>query len=212
MADVLDGRQLAAAPPGTLDDDATRADVARALPRAAVDGAVVASAARLPHRGWLVAAAAVLLSVAITATAVCGCDEPAVPRGSTSGPAPSMQPDDEPTLATDDGPAPARADETAAARAGRAEAAREVSVSSRPPVDRAEPRGERDDGYLMINTSPWSRVYLDGRDIGNTPIVRHRVAAGRHTLELRPRGKLEDAVRRTIVVEAGQTHRLVLRL
>ena len=33
-------------------------------------------------------------------------------------------------------------------------------------------------GYLSVDTRPWSRVYVDGRRVGITPIWRLRVAAG----------------------------------
>jgi len=236
-------------PPPPLDD-ATRARVARAVSRASAERTVIARVARFPHRGWLAAAAAVLLSAAITATVVRGCDEPAVPRAPTAGPATSMQPvgedidtpaaqrheaaadrpvgDDDPAAALDTEPGeaepdrPARETDDLSREPRQQEAAREQAdelpepvperVAARPPPERASPRTTDGEGSLMINTSPWSRVYLDGRDIGNTPIVRHRVAAGRHTLVLHPRGDADQAVRRTIVVEAGHTHRVVLRL
>ena len=49
---------------------------------------------------------------------------------------------------------------------------------------------------------PWSRVRLDGKVIGNTPVVKLRVAAGRHRLELlAPGGKVRRSLR--ILVPAG---------
>ena len=50
------------------------------------------------------------------------------------------------------------------------------------------PRGV---GRLTINSLPWSRVRLDGRVIGNTPLIKTPVRAGRHRVELlSPRGEV----------------------
>ena len=50
-------------------------------------------------------------------------------------------------------------------------------------------------GFLTINTLPWSRVYLDGRFIGNTPLLKKRVRAGNRRVQLRTR----DGLRRSFV-------------
>ncbi len=39
-------------------------------------------------------------------------------------------------------------------------------------------------GRLTINSLPWSKVRLDGRVIGNTPLIKTSVKAGRHRVEL----------------------------
>ena len=57
-------------------------------------------------------------------------------------------------------------------------------------------------GTITINSLPWSRVRLDGRILGDTPLVKLRVSAGRHRLELlSPTGKLRRSLR--IQVPAG---------
>jgi hypothetical protein len=38
---------------------------------------------------------------------------------------------------------------------------------------------------LTVVVVPWAKVTLDGAPLGQTPIRRHGVAAGRHILELR---------------------------
>lgn len=48
---------------------------------------------------------------------------------------------------------------------------------------------------ITINTLPWSRVRLDGKLVGNTPLVRHVVRAGIHRLELLAP---DDALRKLI--------------
>lgn len=42
--------------------------------------------------------------------------------------------------------------------------------------------------FLTLNSLPWSRVYLDGRSLGNTPIVKRPVPAGSHRIELKDAG------------------------
>jgi len=39
-------------------------------------------------------------------------------------------------------------------------------------------------GYLTINARPWAEVYVDGVKVGNTPIGRHEVTPGSHTVRL----------------------------
>ncbi|MBW2261069.1 MAG: serine/threonine protein kinase [Deltaproteobacteria bacterium] len=39
-------------------------------------------------------------------------------------------------------------------------------------------------GRLDINARPWARVFLDGKDVGYTPLILKRVPAGRHVLRL----------------------------
>ena len=63
-------------------------------------------------------------------------------------------------------------------------------------------------GTLLINSRPWSQVFVDGRPIGNTPITRHTLSAGRHVVELRTSdGRVQ---RRTITVRASEITRLVI--
>jgi len=38
---------------------------------------------------------------------------------------------------------------------------------------------------LTLDTHPWSEVFLDGRSLGTTPLIRARVPAGSHVLTLR---------------------------
>jgi len=49
------------------------------------------------------------------------------------------------------------------------------------PRRAARPAGT---GYLSVLTTPYSRVYMDGRLLGTTPILRRQVPAGRHSLRL----------------------------
>ena len=37
-------------------------------------------------------------------------------------------------------------------------------------------------GFLVVNTEPWSKVTIDGREIGLTPLPNVQLRAGRHIL------------------------------
>ena len=63
-------------------------------------------------------------------------------------------------------------------------------------------------GRLVVNSLPWARVFVDGRDYGLTPMMRD-VPAGRHTLRLVTQDGRE--MRRTVEVRADETSRVVLR-
>ena len=71
---------------------------------------------------------------------------------------------------------------------------------------RARPKasGAAARGYLTVNSLPWSRVFLDGQFVGNTPLVRMEVRAGSVRVQLRgPEGTLRQAFE--AVVRAGAT-------
>ena len=59
-------------------------------------------------------------------------------------------------------------------------------------------------GRLTLSTTPWTRVTLNGRVLGDTPLVELPLPAGRHVLKL---NNDEKGINRTIEVEikAGQT-------
>lgn len=59
-------------------------------------------------------------------------------------------------------------------------------------------------GSLVVNSEPWSEVYLDGVDVGMTPLALRQVGEGEHELVLRN----DDAglhMRRAIRVKHGET-------
>ncbi|MCZ7678716.1 MAG: PEGA domain-containing protein [Sandaracinaceae bacterium] len=63
----------------------------------------------------------------------------------------------------------------------------------------------------MVQTIPWARVFVDGRDTGrNTPVRDLRVPAGRHTIGLRTNDGTMHTVQ--VTVEPGQTTRIVRQL
>ncbi len=84
----------------------------------------------------------------------------------------------------------------------RAERVRPQSPAIQPP--RMEPDGRM--GTLRVNTRPHSRVFVNGRDVGFTPVTNLRLPAGRHTLRFVYEGG-EDRMR--VTIEAGRTRTIV---
>src|SRR5690606_7156467 len=68
-------------------------------------------------------------------------------------------------------------------------------------------RGGR--GTLVVNSLPWSEVYVDGRRRGNTPIPSLQLPAGEHRIELRTADGRTH--RETVTIEANTTARVVHR-
>jgi hypothetical protein len=58
-------------------------------------------------------------------------------------------------------------------------------------------------GYITVNAEPYGELYIDGVDVGPTPVVRHKVPAGVHTIKVVREGykTVEDKVQ----VDAGNT-------
>ncbi|HSI06197.1 MAG: serine/threonine-protein kinase [Myxococcota bacterium] len=83
---------------------------------------------------------------------------------------------------------------------------RPVKARVRPLQRTAPPREEpaRGSGSLIVNSEPWSDVYLDGVRVGITPLALHDVTAGPHDLQLR-NDAADFRVRRDVHVRAGET-------
>lgn len=64
-------------------------------------------------------------------------------------------------------------------------------------------------GRLVVNSQPWSKVFVDGRERGNTPQPSLTVSAGEHRIELRTQDGRTH--RRTVEVENGGTVRVIHR-
>ena len=61
-------------------------------------------------------------------------------------------------------------------------------------------------GLLTINADPFGSVFVDGVPVGDTPVVRHELAPGRHIVEVRREGY--QTVADTLDVVAGNPYRL----
>jgi serine/threonine-protein kinase len=78
-------------------------------------------------------------------------------------------------------------------------------VEATPPrMEEAPPPPAAEDGFLTLDTIPWSNVALGNRRLGTTPLIRFRLPAGEHNLTLT---NPEQGIRSTyrVVVQPGQT-------
>ncbi|HET7024851.1 MAG TPA: PEGA domain-containing protein [Gemmatimonadales bacterium] len=61
-------------------------------------------------------------------------------------------------------------------------------------------------GTISINAAPWGMVAIDGRDVGNTPLLDAPISAGPHTIQVRREGF--RSYERTIEVRPGEHVRI----
>jgi hypothetical protein len=120
-------------------------------------------------------------------------------------------------------PRPASSEAPASARAPRDSAAssdHRSAAASPPPPPRAPRRGTKHGskvrqpdvratasawGYLDVLVSPWAKVRIDGRDFGHTPLRSHRLAPGKHRVEVfNP--ELDRRKVLTVEIAPGQRH------
>ncbi len=57
-------------------------------------------------------------------------------------------------------------------------------------------------GYLSVNCRPACRVLVEGRSVGTSPVVRHRLGVGQHTLTVK-QGTAEKTS--TVTIKRGAT-------
>ncbi|MBX7100047.1 MAG: protein kinase [Myxococcaceae bacterium] len=67
--------------------------------------------------------------------------------------------------------------------AGVAEPPEEPVAQARPAVEHPAPPTGRT-GSLWIRVRPWAQVFLDGKDLGQTPLAPIKLAPGKHTVLL----------------------------
>jgi serine/threonine protein kinase len=80
-------------------------------------------------------------------------------------------------------------------------------------IERAGKIRERErarDGTLTITTTPQAMVYVDDEPLGRSPITRHVITAGNHTVQVRAQGYQPNTSR--IKVASGQAVSLVVPL
>ena len=62
-----------------------------------------------------------------------------------------------------------------------------------------------------MQTRPWSKVYVDGKFIKNTPLVNFQLKAGRHKVTVKnPSYNITKTY--TVVIKPGKTNTLVKTL
>jgi hypothetical protein len=78
-------------------------------------------------------------------------------------------------------------------------------VTQTPPRRQATPPPSAVQGFITVNTEPPGTVFIDGRDVGSTPVAEFSVSTGRHTIRVeRPGYKTKSE---TVDVGANATVR-----
>lgn len=79
------------------------------------------------------------------------------------------------------------------------------------PAEPDPPASSGGSGKLRVQTRPWSKVFLDGRLLGTTPLTGIEVDAGRHTLKfVNPEFGIEKEIQ--VTVKDGDTVTKILTL
>lgn len=78
----------------------------------------------------------------------------------------------------------------------------------KPCCPEAAKRQSKGMGSLSINTNPWSVVFIDGKKVGNTPLMRVPVTAGRHEITLKNKGQ-GISQKLKVVIEAGKETKIM---
>jgi serine/threonine-protein kinase len=197
---VLAARHPSPARPATE----TAHSAARSLPDPAVSPAVPAASAATEPPPTAAAAPTAIAPAAPPAAS------PAAERADppAAGPARAARPRSEPRP-----PARARKEpraETAPARGpAPATALREdPSLYATPQPPAAEPPpppgAALAPGYLSLDSSPWSDVFLGGRRLGTTPLIRVPLPPGKHLLTLR-NPELGASTSYAVEIQSGKT-------
>lgn len=99
--------------------------------------------------------------------------------------------------------APSRSNESRRQARARAAKARQRNASSRPK--------DTTPGILFINTVPVARVYIDGKDTGQTtPIFNFKISPGSHRMAFRTKSGKKKSIR--FSVKPGESKRINERL
>ena len=75
-----------------------------------------------------------------------------------------------------------------------------------PPPPAAEP------GTLVVNSYPWSNVFIDGKPAGRTPVRGMELPAGKHTVKLVFPSAGDQEFTQTVTVEAGGKASVIKKL
>ncbi|AKV03050.1 serine/threonine protein kinase [Labilithrix luteola] len=77
-------------------------------------------------------------------------------------------------------------------------------AASAPAEDSAEPTIAAPPGYVTLDTYPWTKVSVNGRALGNTPLVKVPLPPGTHTVVFEnPTEGLRQTT--TVVIKSGET-------
>ena len=80
---------------------------------------------------------------------------------------------------------------------------------SRPVSDTPTARAAGNNGYLRINSRPWTKIIVDGVDTGlNTPQTSYRLTPGTHKLTLfNPQFNIKESF--TVTLSGGETQTVI---
>src|SRR5690606_30092880 len=80
---------------------------------------------------------------------------------------------------------------------------RRPSKPTRPAAKKPEPRAEAGPpGYYLVDSRPYARIYIDGKDHGETPLFRVPLAPGKHQVKaVLPDGRKKQF---TIDIKSGK--------
>jgi eukaryotic-like serine/threonine-protein kinase len=102
---------------------------------------------------------------------------PAPPPPAPPPPAPAPTTVEQPAAAVD--PSPPEPEKAAAERPEKkASRVKATAAEQTPPP--ATPAGP---GYLSMDTMPYSEVFVDGKSVGITPVIRHPLKPGKHSIK-----------------------------
>ncbi|HEY3450623.1 MAG TPA: serine/threonine-protein kinase [Myxococcales bacterium] len=82
---------------------------------------------------------------------------------------------------------------------------------TQPPPPPANAQADAKEGFLSLNTTPWTEVTIAGQPFGTTPLFRIKLAPGSHVVEL-VNGEEGIRQKRTVAIKAGETTKLDLVL
>ncbi|MBN2801466.1 MAG: protein kinase [Deltaproteobacteria bacterium] len=79
------------------------------------------------------------------------------------------------------------------------------------PVVKQQPAAAGGEGFLSVQTKPWSKVYINGTFIRNTPVIKKALKAGTYNIMVE---NPEFGIKRqfSVTIKAGQTTTLVKKL
>jgi serine/threonine protein kinase len=83
-------------------------------------------------------------------------------------------------------------------------AVRETNPANTPPPSRGF-------GSLSVNANPWGTVYVDGRPLANTPLLRHRLSAGTHRVYVYHVPTKKKSSSKRIRIKRGRELRLMFK-
>jgi len=63
-------------------------------------------------------------------------------------------------------------------------------------------------GFLQVNSTPWTEVYVDDRDVGFTPVLKLKLSIGEHEVRLINEGyQIDEGI--VVIIEEGKTYNVL---